>query len=121
MNASVEILERLRAELVKKMEAADKRSMYSPVSERIKIHTSVFPALLHKYRGKDRLTKEFGAELEKICREDERLMREIDAGYDYVKESDKAIKEFVDLKMQISEVDSQIYFAKRRDQSSREE
>lgn len=121
MNASVKILERLRAELVVKMEAADKRSMYSPVSERIKIHTTRLPDLLHRYRGKDRLTKEFGAELEKICREDERLMREIDAGYDYVKESSKAVNELVDLKMQISEVDNQIFFAKRRDKSAREE
>lgn len=114
MNASIEILTRLRSELVEKMQEEERRSMYNPISERIKIYTTHFPALLKKYTGKARLTKEFGEELEKLSRQDERLQKEIDDGYDYCKESDKAIKDIIDLKMQIAQVDNQIYFARRR-------
>lgn len=117
MQHAAEILKRLREELVEKMYEADKRSMYNPVCERIKLHTNLFPKLLERYQGKARLTKEFSDELDKLAAEDDRLMKEIDGGYDYVTESNKAIDELIDIKMQIEQIDQQIYFTRPREHS----
>jgi hypothetical protein len=117
MQHAAEILNRLREELVAKMHEADRRSMYNPVCERIKLHTSLFPKLLEKYQGKARLTEEFSDELDKLAEEDARLMKEIEDGYDYVAESNKAIDELIDLKIQIEQVDAQIFFTRPREHS----
>lgn len=101
--------DKLRAEIAR----LEPLMTYNPKIEFIKLHTSEFPALLRKYKGEQRLTKDFQDELNELARREEVLEKE-SKDFDGVAHGDKICKELVSAQMELQDVERELYFIQRK-------
>lgn len=113
MSYRLKILEEMRDKLRAEVARLEPLMTYNPKVAFIKLHTSEFPALLKKYVGEQRFTKEFNDELNAIATREEELKKESE-GFDAIAHGDKICKELVAAQMELQDVEREIYFLRAK-------